>query len=217
MSASAIGPSPCGLHADVALRILKRLLQGFAGGANLRLCNDTSHCVGQRPSAFTLLLRAPMQLRGLVTTRGPVLLADAYFRNQMDVEGDLYSALALKGHFEALARPWRDKLVMLLDAWRWPSRSDSAKVEPLLKRLAHRFGKQHTRQSAQHAITFHYDVSNAFYALWLDAEPVGSCAYLKTAQDTLDPAQQNKLAHICAKLRPQRGERSACCAPVGCS
>ena len=198
-------------HADAALRILKRLLQGFAGGADLRLWNDSSHSVGEGPPAFTLVLRDPMLLRSLVTTRGPVLLADAYFRGQIDVEGDLYSALALKGHFEGLELPWRDKLAMLLDAWRLPSSTNSraatAKAGTLLTRLAQRFSRQHTRDSDRQAIAFHYDVSNDFYALWLDTERVYSCAYFKTPEDTLDEAQRNKLEHVCRKLRLQPGER----------
>jgi cyclopropane-fatty-acyl-phospholipid synthase len=140
-----------------ALRILKRLLQGFAGGANLRLWNDSSQKVGRGPPAFTLVLRDPKLLRRLVTTRGPVLLADAYFRGQIDVEGDLYSALALKGHFEGLALPC-DNLAMLLDAWRLPSRAEPAKTGTLLTRLAQRFSRQHTRHSDRQAIAFHYDV-----------------------------------------------------------
>ena len=60
-------------HADAALRILKRLLHGFTGGADLRLWNDSSHSVGQGPPSFTLVLRDPMLLRSLVTTRGPVV------------------------------------------------------------------------------------------------------------------------------------------------
>ena len=151
MSVAATRVSPTGAHADAALRILKRLLHGFAGGADLRLWNDSSHSVGQGPSAFTLVLRDPMLLRSLVTTHGPVLLADAYFRGQIDVEGDLYSALALKGHFEGLALPWRDKLAMLLDAWRLPtstnSRNEPANAGTLLTRLAHRFTRRHTRHS----------------------------------------------------------------------
>ena len=198
-------------HADAALRILKRLLQGFAGGADLRLWNDSSHSVGEGPPTFTLVLRDPMLLRSLVTTRGPVLLADAYFRGQIDVEGDLYSALALKGHFEGLELPWRDKLAMLLDAWRLPSSTNSraatAKAGTLLTRLAQRFSRQHTRHSDRQAIAFHYDVSNDFYALWLDTERVYSCAYFKTPEDTLDEAQRNKLEHVCRKLRLQPGER----------
>jgi len=207
VSVATTRASPSGAHADAALRILKRLLHGFAGGADLRLWNDSSHSVGQGPPAFTLVLRDPILLRSLVTSRGPVLLADAYFRGQIDVEGDLHSALALKSHFEDLALPWRDKLAMLLDAWCLPSSAEPNKAGAVLARVAQRFTRQHTRHSDRQAIAFHYDVSNAFYALWLDAERVYSCAYFKTPDDTLDQAQRNKLEHICRKLRLQRGGR----------
>jgi cyclopropane-fatty-acyl-phospholipid synthase len=194
-------------HADTSLRILKRLLNGFVGGADLRLWNNSSHRVGQGPPAFTLVLRDPVMLRSLVTARGPVLLADAYFRDQIDVEGDLYSALALKGHFERLSLPWRDKIAMLLDAWRLPSHKEKAETASMIKRFARRFSRLHTRDSDRQAITFHYDVSNAFYALWLDSERVYSCAYFISADDTLDQAQRQKLDHICRKLRLLPGER----------
>jgi cyclopropane-fatty-acyl-phospholipid synthase len=196
-------------HAEAALRILKRLLQGFVGCATLRLWNDRLHSLGTGVPAFTLVLRDPMLLRKLITTRSPVLLADAYFRGQIDVEGDLYSALALKGHFEGLSLPWRDKLSMLLDAWRLPKRSYSRQkpADSTLARIAQHFDHRHSRKSDRAAIAFHYDVSNDFYALWLDTERVYSCAYFETAQDSLDQAQRNKLDHICHKLRLQANDR----------
>ena len=210
-----VGGTGFDVHADAALRIFRRLLHGFAGAADLRLWNDSSHSLGQGSPAFTLVLHDPMLLRRLVTTRDPILLADAYFRGQIDVEGDLYSALALKEHFEALVLSWRDKLTMLLTARRLPSNKNSqadlhadlAKAGTLFNRLAQRFSRKHTRDSDQQAIAFHYDVSNTFYALWLDAERVYSCAYFQTPDDTLDQAQRNKLEHICRKLRLQPGER----------
>lgn len=207
MSVATTGSSTSAANADVAARILKRLLRGFSGSADLRLWNDLSLSVGQAPPAFTLVLRDPKVLRSLVTARDPVLLADAYFRGQIDVEGDLYSALALKGHFEGLALPWHDQLVMLLSAWRLPSSTEPTKAGTPLTRVTRRFSRQHTRRSDRQAIAFHYDVSNDFYALWLDAQRVYSCAYFETPEDTLDQAQQNKLEHICRKLRLQRGER----------
>jgi len=196
-------------HAEAALRILKRLLQDFAGCATLRLWNDRLHSLGTGVPAFTLVLRDPMLLRKLITTRSPVLLADAYFRGQIDVEGDLYSALALKGHFEGLSLPWRDKLSMLLDAWSLPKRSYSRPkpADSTLARIAQHFDHRHSRKSDRAAIAFHYDVSNDFYALWLDTERVYSCAYFETAQDSLDQAQRNKLDHICHKLRLQANDR----------
>ena len=198
---------PSNAHADAALRILSRLLHGLVVSADLRLWNGRSQRLGQGPARFTLVLLDPRLLRGLLTTRGPVALADAYFHGQLDFEGDIYSVLTLKDHFEKLALPWRDKLSMLRDAWRLPSRREPVESGTLLKRLAQRFTGQHTRHSDQKAITFHYDVSNAFYGLWLDAQRVYSCAYYKTPDDTLDEAQRNKLEHICRKLRLQPHDR----------
>ena len=198
--------SPGDAHTEVAARILTRLLHGFTGSADMELWNERSLSMGQRPAAFTLVLRDPMLLRQLVTSGGPVLLADAYFRGQIDVEGDIYSALALKGHFETLALPWHVRLAMLMDAWRLRPTRASCKAGSLISRLAQRFSRQHTRKSDQQAIAFHYDVSNAFYGLWLDTERVYSCAYFESPLDTLDQAQQNKLEHICRKLRLQPGE-----------
>ncbi|MBO9515570.1 MAG: class I SAM-dependent methyltransferase [Variovorax sp.] len=56
-------------------------------------------------------------------------------------------------------------------------------------------------------IEFHYDVSDDFYALWLDARRVYSCAYFRDAGMTLGEAQEAKLDHICRKLKLQPGER----------
>lgn len=56
-------------------------------------------------------------------------------------------------------------------------------------------------------ISFHYDVSNDFYELFLDREMVYSCAYFRDWNETLDQAQQNKLDMICRKLQLQPGDR----------
>ena len=54
---------------------------------------------------------------------------------------------------------------------------------------------------------FHYDLSNAFYALFLDPEMVYTCAYWPTPETTLQQAQSAKLDLVCRKLRLQPGER----------
>ena len=55
-------------------------------------------------------------------------------------------------------------------------------------------------------IAYHYDVSNAFYALWLDRDMVYTCAYFHDWSDDLDTAQRQKLDMTCRKLRLQPGE-----------
>jgi cyclopropane-fatty-acyl-phospholipid synthase len=66
---------------------------------------------------------------------------------------------------------------------------------------------RHTKRDDREAVQHHYDVSNEFYALWLDPRMVYSCAYFKQEDDTLEAAQLQKLDHICTKLRLQPGER----------
>src|SRR5215216_2198110 len=56
-------------------------------------------------------------------------------------------------------------------------------------------------------IQFHYDLSNAFYSLFLDPEMVYSCAYFKDWSNDLATAQRDKLDMICRKLRLRPGER----------
>jgi cyclopropane-fatty-acyl-phospholipid synthase len=57
-------------------------------------------------------------------------------------------------------------------------------------------------------IAYHYDVSNAFYRLFLDPEMVYTCAYFQPDwHDDLARAQRDKLDMICRKLRLKPGER----------
>jgi len=65
---------------------------------------------------------------------------------------------------------------------------------------------RHTRRSDRAAIEYHYDVSNDFYALWLDPDMVYSCAYFDAPDRDLASAQVAKLDHVCRKLRLQPGE-----------
>lgn len=55
-------------------------------------------------------------------------------------------------------------------------------------------------------VQYHYDVSNAFYSLWLDREMVYTCGYFTDWDNNIDQAQQDKLEMICRKLRLKPGE-----------
>jgi cyclopropane-fatty-acyl-phospholipid synthase len=65
----------------------------------------------------------------------------------------------------------------------------------------------HTPHKDAAQVQFHYDVSDAFYALWLDPRRVYSCAYYRDEAMTLAQAQDAKLDHICRKLMLQPGQR----------
>lgn len=65
---------------------------------------------------------------------------------------------------------------------------------------------EHDKATDAASVSYHYDLSNDFYRLWLDRDMVYSCAYFKTGAETLDQAQQDKFHHLCRKLRLKPGE-----------
>jgi cyclopropane-fatty-acyl-phospholipid synthase len=56
-------------------------------------------------------------------------------------------------------------------------------------------------------IQHHYDVSNTFYALFLDPEMVYSCGYFTDWNNDIATAQRDKLDMSCRKLRLKPGDR----------
>jgi cyclopropane-fatty-acyl-phospholipid synthase len=70
-----------------------------------------------------------------------------------------------------------------------------------------RLRRRHSKRMDAEAIAYHYDVSNDFYALWLDRNMVYSCAYYRTGREDIHTAQEQKLDHICRKLLLKPGER----------
>lgn len=54
-------------------------------------------------------------------------------------------------------------------------------------------------------VAHHYDLSDEFYALFLDSDRQYSCAYFQTPADSLEASQEQKKRHIAAKLRLSPG------------
>lgn len=197
-------------YINATVRIVKRLLHNFQGAIALRLWNGAQYAFGDTVPKFTLVVRDPTVLRKLVLKRNPITLVDAYFRGLVDFEGDLYAGLRLKPYFQKLSLPIRSRAALLLDALLLPVQPTQAASEAIatdVDTLDENKAHQHSRLSDRAAISFHYDVSNAFYKLWLDEQMVYSCAYFQTPTDSLEQAQCNKLDHICRKLRLKPFER----------
>jgi cyclopropane-fatty-acyl-phospholipid synthase len=119
-------------------------------------------------------------------------LAEDYVEGRIDIEG------AMRPVIEVAARLVRDD----------PTRAEEP-PGPLgwWHDLMHR-GKSLKRHRAEvdaRQIQFHYDVSDDFYALWLDPRRVYSCAYFRKPEMTLAQAQDAKLEHICRKLMLRPG------------
>jgi cyclopropane-fatty-acyl-phospholipid synthase len=156
---------------------------------------------------FTVILRKPGALRRMLLPPSELALGEAYLRDDFDVEGDLEGAVSLaetiSGRLRSPATAARLLALLLAlptdDLGR--ETGDRGRAAPTLS------GERHSRSRDATAVRFHYDVSNAFYQLWLDEQMVYSCAYFETEADGIDTAQRAKLEHICRKLRLKAGER----------
>ncbi len=73
-------------------------------------------------------------------------------------------------------------------------------VRKLLKKLGRPFQQLNNLAKSRHNVAHHYDLSNDFYALWLDSDMQYSCAYWAEGVQSLEQAQTAKKAHIAAKL-----------------
>lgn len=193
--------------------LLKCLFRGFDRSVALRLWDGTTlklgkEATGESEPRFTLVCLNPGVVRSMILGRDPLRLAESFFRGDLDIEGDFFAALSLKDHLNSIRLPFRDRLSALLLALRLRAPEDARPVPGIcLSSLQGRTVKAHSKQENRAAISFHYDVSNEFYRLWLDEERVYSCAYFTSPDETLDQAQRNKLEHICRKLRLRPGER----------
>lgn len=90
-----------------------------------------------------------------------------------------------------------------------PSMLDPRSPWMLASRLRHRlirWSQTNTLLGARRNIRHHYDLSNDFYRLFLDESMTYSCAVFPTPATSLAEAQQAKIARVCAKLAPERGQ-----------
>ncbi|NYT65119.1 class I SAM-dependent methyltransferase [Alcaligenaceae bacterium] len=117
-------------------------------------------------------------------------LGEDYVEGKFDVEGSMrdlmyLAAAILPGSpIDAARGGWLTSLIQrLVSVWRHSIERDAKQIE------------------------FHYDLSDDFYALWLDPRRVYSCAYFRTPDLSVAQAQEAKLDHICRKLRLSSGER----------
>ena len=177
-------------HSAMSLRsrLLVRLRDRFGGAVPLRLVFWDGEAFDLAPAPQVTLALASPRLVRFFATGNIGRLAQAYVEGELAVEGRLQDILRIGiALAEALGR------VPLL-------RRASALVRHLPR-------VRHSRARDARHVRYHYDVSNDFYRLWLDRHMIYSCAYFADGGEDLDTAQEQKLDHICRKLRLAAGER----------
>ena len=152
-------------------------LQNLHLPLRLKLWDGHELDLGQNPSV-TIIVKDP-QLVSEFTHPSLDLLGSAFVEGRLELEGSISEVVRVC-----------DELSQAL--------VDDEAVVPVRS--------EHDKATDAASISYHYDLSNAFYQMWLDREMVYSCAYFKTGTETLEQAQQDKFHHLCRKLRLKPGE-----------
>lgn len=157
--------------------------------APVQLVMPDGQKVGATDAPVTLMIKDRSVLPNLAA--GQVgKLGEDYVEGKFDVDGSMRDLMRLAAAIlpgspvEAARGGWlTDLITRLMSVWRHTVERDARQIE------------------------FHYDLSDDFYALWLDPRRVYSCGYYREADFDLAQAQEAKLDHICRKLRLRPGER----------
>ena len=154
---------------------LPSVLQSLDIPLRVKLWDGNQFDLGASPQV-TIVVKDP-QLIAQLTHPNLEALGSAFVEGQLELEGDIGEVIRVCDELSHTLLKDEDDVL--------PQRSS------------------HDKSTDAEAISYHYDLSNAFYQLWLDPDMVYSCAYFKEPDNTLGQAQQDKFDHLCRKLRLQ--------------
>lgn len=156
-----------------------------------------------QPANFTLVLQHPGALRKMFLPPTAVAFGEAYVFDDFDVEGDILAFFQFVKHLIRRKKSFFDELRTAKDLFGLPSNGRLHNGYQAVQLTGSKRSIDRDRQ----AISYHFDLSNEFFSLWLDSQMVYTCAYFAAPDDSLEQAQERKLDYVCRKLRLRAGER----------
>jgi cyclopropane-fatty-acyl-phospholipid synthase len=142
--------------------------------------DGSRHRAGEGEPAFTVVFHTEAALFA-TATRGHIGLMEAYFDQEVDVQGDFGAALAA-----GMAAGFDHRAGALNG------------IENSLHELRHsNRDPAHAKANAR----AHYGLGTGFYRLWLD-DPLMmyTCGYWPEGTHSLEEAQRHKIDHVCRKI-----------------
>lgn len=158
--------------------------QVLGGSFAVRYENGETRHYGDGEPQFTIRFKDD-NILGLIGGDMLMSFGEAYMDGRVDVEGDLADLMSL-----AL----RSGLI-----------SATQTAQGLAGKALRAADKLRSLQREKENLAYHYDLGNEFFRLWLDESLTYSCAYFRSASDSLEQAQQQKIEHSLRKLRLKPG------------
>jgi cyclopropane-fatty-acyl-phospholipid synthase len=162
-----------------------------------------------------ITVRSPVAVAYLAQAPGALGLARAYVSGHLDVDGDMYTALArmMQAHQADISAAGRLRLLRELGGPKLLL--PRIPPPPQEVRVNRRWlsGKRHSKQRDASAISHHYDVSNRFYEWVLGPSMAYTCACYPRPDASLEEAQAYKHDLVARKLGLRPGMRLL---DVGC-
>ena len=170
---------------------------------------------GTAGAPVRITVRSPVAVSYLAQAPGSLGLARAYVSGHLDVDGDMYTALARLAQAQQMHLGVSERLRLLGAAGRPEAAlppgaaapAGGAGEPPLAGRAAPHQGRDAS------AISHHYDVSNTFYEWVLGPSMAYTCACYPREDATLEEAQDYKHDLVARKLGLRPGMRLL---DVGC-
>lgn len=192
---------------DIAptVAFMEYLLSGYTG-ANFTVQLWEGTTVSARKDAapaFHVTINDPGVIRDMFFPPGELKTTESFFSGRIDITGDLICAIesAQTMLLPKLNLPSLFKMLRLVMAL--PSAGGRTSTP---RYVAAERGQEHSLQRDKESVSFHYDVSNDFYSLWLDPRLVYSGAYFDHRDQSLADAQVNKMDVLCRSLRLREGQ-----------
>src|SRR5450755_1517959 len=170
---------------------------------------------GSESSPVRITIKSRTAVAYLAQAPGALGLARAYVSGHLDVQGDMYGALARMASAQRMDVGIGERLRLL---------SELGGPRLLVPRVAPppqevqvnkrwRIGRRHSKDRDANAISHHYDVSNTFYEWVLGPSMAYTCACYPRQDATLEEAQETKFDLVARKLGLRPGMRLL---DVGC-
>jgi cyclopropane-fatty-acyl-phospholipid synthase len=158
----------------------------------------------------TFTIRSPRAAAHALRAPGQLGLGRAYVSGELEVD-DIDAVIGVLDGWQPPSLDGADKRALALGAIRaagltMPPPRPAAELVPS--------GRRHSKERDARAVRHHYNVSNEFFALFLDESMTYSCGnWFRSGAKTLEEAQEAKLDMVATKLALQPGERML---DVGC-